>query len=282
MKLPVWITGAAGLIGNYLIQTAPRFAPGFGPVGLTRAQLDLTDFVAVQREFERQRPQLIIHSAAMSRSPACQENPRLARLTNVDATRNLAELAADLPFIFFSTDLVFDGQKGQYVEADAVNPLSVYAETKVAAEEVVRRHPRHLILRAGLNAGQSLTGDRAFDEQMLLAWQAGKVLDLFTDEYRCPIWAGVTARAVWELAAKGATGTMHLGGAERLSRYEIGQLLAARHPELNPRFVAGTLKHYRGAPRAPDVSMNCAKVQALLSFPLPKFSEWLDKNGETF
>jgi dTDP-4-dehydrorhamnose reductase len=277
-SLPVWITGAAGLIGSHLVQTAPRFAPGFDVIGLARPQLDLTDFAAVRREFARQQPRLVIHCAALSRSPACEENPSLARLANVDATRNLAELAADIPFIFFSTDLVFDGQKGNYIETDVVNPLGVYAETKVAAEGFVRSHPRHLILRAALNAGPSPTGDRAFDEQMRLAWRAGRAVNLFTDEFRCPIPAAVTARSVWELVAKNQTGTFHLGGAERLSRHEIGELVAARYPELKPQIIPGSLKEYRGAPRPPDVSLNCAKVQAALSFPLPKFSEWLAAN----
>lgn len=275
---PVWITGAGGLIGNYLVQTAAKFAPQFQVTGLTRAQLDLTDFAAVRRAFAEQRPRLVIHCAAMSKPPACQENPGLARLANVDATRNLAELAAEIPFVFFSTDLVFDGLKGNYIETDAVNPVTVYAETKVAAEEIVRRHPRHTILRAALNAGKSPTGSYAFNEQMRLAWQAGRALDLFTDEFRCPIPAGVTAQAVWELVVKNQTGTFHLGGAEKLSRCEIGQLLAARHPELNPRINPGSLKQYQGPPRTPDVSLNCAKVQAALSFSLPKFSEWLAAN----
>jgi len=275
MKPPAWITGAAGLIGSHLVQTAPRFAPEFDVIGLTRPKLDLTDFAAVRREFARQRPELVIHCAAMSRSPACEADPKLARLMNMDATRNLAELAVDIPFVFFSTDLVFDGQKGNYVETDAVNPLGVYAETKVAAEGFVRLHPRHLILRTSLNAGPSPAGDHAFDEQMRLTWGAGRAVNLFTDEFRCPIPAAVTARAVWELVGKNKTGTFHLAGAERLSRFEIGELVAARYPELKPQIIAGSLKEYRGAPRPPDVSLNCAKVQAALSFPLPKFSEWL-------
>jgi dTDP-4-dehydrorhamnose reductase len=268
------------LIGNYLVQTAPRFAPHRRVVALTRDQLDLTDFAAVRRAFADQKPPLIIHCAAMSKPPACQENPRLARLTNVDVTRQLAELAADIPLVFFSSDLVFDGRQGNYVETDAVNPITVYAETKVAAEEVVRRHPRHLILRAALNAGRSPAGNSAFNEQMVSAWREGRALNLFTDEYRCPMPAVVTARAVWELVAKEATGTFHLGGAEKLSRYEIGQLLAARHSGLNPRMVPGSLTAYQGAPRAPDVSLNSARAQAGLSFSLPKFSEWLAVNPD--
>jgi dTDP-4-dehydrorhamnose reductase len=139
----------------------------------------------------------------------------------------------------------------------------------------VRSNPRHTIVRVALNAGMSLTGDRAFNEQMRMAWGAGKTLDLFTDEFRCVIPAAVTARAVWELANQGATGMFHIAGNERLSRYEIGKLLAARWPQLNPKIRAESLRQYQGPPRCPDVSMNCAKVQQLLSFSLPKFSEWL-------
>src|SRR5437773_7750791 len=100
-----WITGAGGLIGNYLVQSAARFAPACTIVGLTRDQLDLTDFDAVRRMFGEQRPQLVIHCAGLSRSPACQDNPGLARKLNVEVTACLAELAADIPFVLFSSDL---------------------------------------------------------------------------------------------------------------------------------------------------------------------------------
>src|SRR5687767_2453464 len=98
----VWITGAGGLIGNSLVQTASRFAPERQVAGLTRAQLDLADFTSVARLFAEQKPQLVIHCAALSKSPACQANPALAWKLNVDVTRHLAELATDIPFIFFS------------------------------------------------------------------------------------------------------------------------------------------------------------------------------------
>lgn len=280
MKSLVWITGAGGLIGNYLVQTAPHHAPDFRVVGLTRAQLDLTDFAAVRRAFAEQRPELLIHCAAMSRSPECQQNPARARQINVDVTANLAELAAEIPFVFFSTDLVFDGRKGNYLESDPVNPISVYGESKVAAEKIMRGHAHCLILRCAINGGVSPTGDRGFNEQLHLAWRQGRVFRLFTDEFRCPIPAAVTARVVWELVAKNVTGTFHLGGAEKLSRYEMGKLLAARWPELNPQIVAVSREEFDGAPRTADVSLNCAKVQKRLSFPLPKLSEWLAANPE--
>ena len=281
-KPVAWITGAGGLIGSELVKSAASHAPAFEPVGLTHSDCDLLDFNKVDGLFNRQRPKLVIHCAAISRSTDSQGAPDLAKRVNVDATRHLTELAADIPFIFFSTDLVFDGTKGNYVEMDSVNPLSTYAETKVAAEDVVRRNPRHCIVRISLTGGTSPKGDRGFNEEIKNAWRQGRTLNLFTDEFRCPAAAPVVARAVWELATKGAVGTFHLCGAEKLSRYQIGQLLGAKHPELKPKIVAGSHKDYIGPPRPPDTSMDCAKVQRLLSFRLPGLSEWLKEDQSGF
>jgi len=103
---------------------------------------------------------------------------------------------------------------------------------------------------------------------------------LFTDEYRCPIPAAVTARAALEMASHQATGLYHLAGAEKLSRWQIGQLLVARQPGLEQRIEPGSLKDYQGPPRSPDTSLDCSKIQKLLSFPLPRFSVWLKEYPE--
>ena len=276
----IWITGAGGLIGNQLTRQGPDRVPGQEVKGLTRARLDLTDSAAVRREFRRQRPKLVVHCAALSNSPECQANPALAREINVEATARLAELAADAFFVFFSSDLVFDGRAGNYDESAPVNPLSVYAETKVAAERIVLANPKHLVIRTSLNGGVSPTGDRGFNEQLRRAWQAGKTPRLFTDEFRCPIPAEVTARAVWELIGQSRSGLYHVAGNERLSRWEIGQLLAARWPQMRPKIEPCSIKEYRGAPRSPDTSLNCAKAQKPISFPLPSLTEWLAAHPE--
>lgn len=271
----VWITGAGGLIGNYLVQTAPAFAPNFQVRGLIRAQLDLTDFAAVEKAYGEDRPQIILHCAALSRSPVCQAQPRLACRINVEATVWLAGLAAEIPLIFFSSDLVFDGQEGSYAESAAAHPLGIYAETKAAAEQLILANPKHTVIRTSLNGGSSPAGGRAFNEELRRAWQAGQTVRLFTDEFRSPIPAVVTARAVWELVQKAPPGLYHVAGRERLSRWQIGQLIAARWPQLNPRLEPASLKDYPGPPRSPDTSLNCEKAQKFLSFPLPGLSEWL-------
>jgi dTDP-4-dehydrorhamnose reductase len=254
--------------------------PNARVAALTRERLDLTDFPAVHAEFRRQHPQVVIHCAALSRSPECEANPALARKLNVEVTALLAELAAEIPFIFLSSDLVFDGSTGHYDETAAVNPLSIYAATKVTAEQMVLANPNHTIIRTSLNGGTSPTGNRGFNEQMRRAWQAGQTLNLFTDEFRSPIPAEVTARAIWELAALNKPGLYHVAGSERLSRWQMGQLFAARWPELEPKIVPGSLKAYAGAPRAPDTSLNCAKAQKLLSFRLSGLTEWLNAHPD--
>lgn len=268
------ITGAGGLIGSYLVRAAATAPPEWTVYGLSHRDLDLTDAQAVQRTFKTLQPTLVIHCAAISKTTQCQQDPALARRVNVDATACLADLAHDIPLIFFSSDLVFDGTQGHYVETDPVSPIGIYGETKVAAERRVLANPRHTVLRTSLTAGRSPTGDRSFVEETRRALEAGQTLTLFTDEYRCPIPASATARAVWELVKLNRSGLYHLAGAERLSRWEIGRLLAARRPELHPQINAGSVKHFQGGPRAADASLNSAKIQALLSFPLPRFSKW--------
>jgi len=232
----------------------------------------------VRAAYRRERPSLVIHCAALSQSTACQETPLLARLLNVEVTALLADLASEIPFFFFSTDLVFDGLQGDYLETDEVNPRGVYAETKVAAESLVLLNPRHTVIRTSLNGGVSVRGDRAFNEQLRRAFLKGQKVGLFTDEYRNPLPAIVTARAVWEIACKGLTGIYHVAGRQRLSRFQIGQILAARWPDVNPTISPESLSSYRGAPRSPDTTLNCSKAQAAISFSLPGLGEWLEQN----
>lgn len=240
------------------------------------------DEAAVRELFRKEQPRLLIHCAAVAQFPLCQAYPDLAQRTNVGITNYLVEMAADIPFVFFSTDLVFDGVKGNYVEEDAPHPLSVYGRTKAQAEDIVRQHPSHTIIRLSLTGGHSRDGNRGFNEEMKNAWRDGKILNLFVDEYRCPSSADVVSRAVWEIIKKNARGTFHLCGPERLSRFAIGQMLAEKHSELNPRINATSRTSYQGPPRPPDTSMNCAKTRALLSFDIPRFSDWLKRDSSGF
>lgn len=271
MKRAIWITGGGGFIGSAIARSAPSL-----PVrAITREDFDLNDAKAVRRRFNNDAPPAVIHCAAISTGAACQANPSLARMINIDATRHLAELAAEIPFVFFSTDLVFDGKSGDYDETSLVNPLSLYAETKVEAEYAVLQNPGHTVVRTSLNAGLSPSNARAFNEEIRNAWAAGQEIRLFTDEFRCPIPAEYTARAVWSLLAANRPGLYHLAGSQRLSRFAIGELLAAHYAHLKPRITPISLRDYKGPLRPPDTSLNSSRIQSILPFPLPRFEDWL-------
>ena len=142
------------------------------------------------------------------------------------------------------------------------------------------KNPRHLVVRTSLNGGISRAGNRGFNEQLRLALQSGKPMKLFTDEFRSPIPAVETARAVWELAGKNCAGIFHVAGAERLSRWQIGQLLLPRWPEIKTRIEPGSAKDFPGPSRAPDTSLDVSKAQAILSAPLPGLGGWLAANPD--
>ncbi|MDH5668268.1 MAG: NAD(P)-dependent oxidoreductase [Nitrospira sp.] len=269
------ITGAGGLIGQYLVKTARRWVPGWHIEGLTRADLDLTDDAAVTAMFSRLAPDLVVHCAAMSRTKDCEESPERASRINVEATVRLAGLSETIPFIFLSSGEVFDGTGGWYRETDQPNPINTYGRTKLEAEGAVLLNPRHTVMRIVLTAGISDERNRSFVEDMCRTAKAGRDVTLYADEFRCPLPAGIIARAVWEIAQCDRPGLYHLGGSERLSRWEIGRALLPWYPELTGHLVEGSARDHQGAPRPADLSLNCEKIQNLLSFRIPGFQSWL-------
>lgn len=274
------ITGAAGLIGHYLVKSAPRWAPDWQVLGLTRDQLDLTDRAAVTSVVRRHNPDLIIHCAALSRTRDCEQDPDRAKRINVEATATLSELARNIRFIFLSSGEVFDGAASWYCEADEPNPINEYGRTKLEAERVVLQNPIQTAVRIVLTAGTSESGNRSFVEDMVIAASAGNTVTLYADEFRCPLPAGVIARALWEVARQDNPGLYHLGGSERLSRWEIGQLLLPWYPELQRRLIKGSSRTHKGAPRPLDLSLSCDKIQKVLSFPLPGLRSWLTERTQ--
>ena len=133
------LTGATGFIGRRL---APALEASWAVVRASRTaqgpralRLDLAEPDSLRRAFDRVRPDAVVHAGAEALPDPCERDPERARKVNAEAARVLADLcaASGARLIHFSTDLVFDGKKGWYGEDDAVNPLSVYGRTKLAA-----------------------------------------------------------------------------------------------------------------------------------------------------
>ncbi|MGC8742478.1 MAG: SDR family oxidoreductase [Verrucomicrobiia bacterium] len=277
MKPLIWITGARGLIGNYIFQKIKSSYQQWQPFTLYRENLDLTNQSEVERFFLTNPPDAIIHCAALSRSEQCRKNPQLAFQINVAVTERLSKLAKSIPLIFLSSDLVFDGQTGNYSEEDKPNPINVYGKTKYLAEQIVLTNKLHTVVRTSLNYGFSLDGNRSFNEVMINQWLEGKTLQLFTDEYRSPIPSSILSECIVKILEKNLTGIFHICGTKKLSRYEIGLLIAKRLQIEDAKISPISVIDYTAEPRPLDTSLNCEKIQKTLNITLPEFSKWIEK-----
>ncbi len=268
------VTGASGFLGWNICQEVKNEWEIFGtafshPVeieGVNIMQTDLTDYEELKRVFNEIRPEAVIHTAAAAFPNYCQENQTESRKINVDASINLAGLCADnnIPFAFTSTDLVFDGQNVPYQEEDPVGPMNVYAEQKVKAEQgVLKRYPDAAVCRMPLMFGDTWQTSKLFFQLMVNALEEGTELKLFSDEYRTPVSGRTAARGLL-LALDKAHGLLHLGGRERISRYNFGLLMMDVLEVREARLVRSFQKDIiMTAPRPLDVSLDSSKAFAL-------------------
>lgn len=230
------ITGASGFLGWHLCQAAQANWQVYGlchsktPTlpGVTLTSLNLCNPQTVDDYLNQLAPAAVIHTAALSQPNACQLNPQLSYAVNVAASLQLAEVCArrEIPLLFTSTDLVFDGKQAPYQETDPVAPVNLYGEHKVMAEQgILARHPQATICRMPLMFGAAPTAP-SFLQGFVKTLRAGQPLPLFSDEFRTPVSGTQAAQGLLMVLAQRVRGIIHLGGSERFSRYEFGQILA--------------------------------------------------------
>jgi dTDP-4-dehydrorhamnose reductase len=238
------ITGASGQLGAYLLRELRGTSDEVTAWSGTKAQtlfgfplepVDLVDFEQVDAAFRRARPTVVIHAAAVANIAACYRGPGRALAVNTHGSAHLADLAAaaGTRFVQVSTDLVFDGDKGAYQESDVPSPLSMYGKTKQAAEESLEQsnhpYPRFTfaIARLSLLYGPTLIGRPAFFDEQVSALRSGQPIRCFVDEWRTPLDYPSAARALLALAGSVLHGHIHIGGPERLSRWDMACKTAA-------------------------------------------------------
>jgi dTDP-4-dehydrorhamnose reductase len=234
------VTGAGGQLGSVLMRVLlEERRECVGMVSLRGPRPHLGKVFAADlcepRSYEQRlfafAPKVIVHLAAVSQVAECYREPEHAHQVNVDATVRLLQCAEAIGarVVFASSDLVFDGESAPYGEDAAAEPCSMYGRTKLEAECHVMAYKRGLVVRLPILYGIPDV-DRApsFFGALVASLRAGKSVQLFRDEIRTPLWLDDAAHACMALAESTLTGVVHAGGPERLSRYQMGERVAAQ------------------------------------------------------
>ena len=280
MKQKLLVTGASGFLGWNLCQQAQSNWQVYGTYfshevtipGVTLSKVDLKDYAALNELFNSIKPDAVIHTAAASKPNYCQTHRQEAYAVNVDAAVNIARLCSErnIPCAFTSTDLVFDGKNPRYKETDPVCPINYYGEQKAIAEQKMSEiYPAIALCRMPLMFGAPSPVSPSFLQGMVSNLKTGKEINLFTDEFRTPASARAASGGLLLAIEKQVRGVLHLGGKDRISRYDFG-LLIADILQLSPDLIKPGKQAdvVMVAPRSPDTSLDSSKAFALGYQPL--------------
>ncbi|HUI92826.1 MAG TPA: NAD(P)-dependent oxidoreductase [Chitinivibrionales bacterium] len=265
------VTGASGFLGWNVCREAQKTWEVFGVfhtrqveiANVKMLQADLADAKPMEIMFKDIRPDAVIHCAAFPDPNQCQTNPDASYRNNVQAAVIVATLCAKLGVqcVFTSSDLVFAGNNPPYDEESPVGPVNIYGQHKVGAERGMRKaFPEVTICRMPLMFGDAPANAKSIVQPLIAAIIDKKETRLFTDEFRTPV-SGMAAAKGLLLALERAPGLLHLGGRERVSRYDIGVLVAKAIGRDASGIVSALQKENTGAaPRARDVSLSSEKA----------------------
>lgn len=272
----IFITGGSGLLGAYLNQvlsveneilTQYNTKPG-NCFEYKSVQADITDYKKIESILKTFRPDVIIHTAAISSVQIATKLPsKFVFEVNVNATGRLAELSSffNAKLVYSSTDLVYAGYRGSMIKEDGkLIPASFYAETKLMGEEKVKVGSLdYVILRTGLLYGFGTFGSTNYFNYMFDNLRINKPIKLFYDQYRTPLSLWEAARIISELIKlKINNEVINFGGKERVSRMELGESLCKIAGFDSSLLQRISMYNVPDVPDAADVSMNTDKLQS--------------------
>lgn len=274
--MKIFITGGSGLLGQYLNlelskkhDILTQYQTNIGNCkDFNSVQLSITDQSKLTEIFTSFKPNVVIHSAAVSNPEKADKlSADIVYDINVNATKKLAELCAknNSKLIYLSTDLVYAGYRGSMLKEDAkLIPLSLYAETKLMGEiKIQETFNNYLILREALLIGFGLNHSRNNFHLMYDNLRKGKDVKLFTDQYRTPLALHDSARMIGELIEKNISGEiLNFGGSERVSRYEVGEIVCEEAGFDKSLLIKKTMEEVGLAYKVADVSLSAEKLKS--------------------
>lgn len=288
--MKILITGSNGLLGQKLINLLP--SKGIEIIGTSRGdnrvnylsepfeycELDITNSNQVQEVVGNYKPNVIIHTAAMTNVDQCEEDKEGCSALNVEAVKYLvhAAEACQAHFIHLSTDFIFDGEDGPYKEDDQPNPISFYGQSKLDAEEIVK-HAKcdwsilRTVLVYGITPGMSRSNIILWVKENL---ENGKPLKIVNDQWRTPTLAEDLAMGCYLTAEKHATGIFNISGEEMLTPYDMAKK-TADYFKLDFSLVtkADASTFSQPAKRPPKTGFILDKAKDLLGYQPHSFEE---------
>ena len=276
----VLVLGASGLLGLNLALQAQNEFDLLGVVH--RHALKDAPFQIIQADLLEERKlhkivaesgaDMAVNCVALADLEACEKDPEKADLLNHKFAGSVARACNDfgIALAHISTDAVFDGQQGNYVEANAVNPLGVYARSKLAGEQAVSTEkPEAIIARVNF-FGWSLMGKRSLAEFFYNNLKARQQIKGLADRFFNPLHASHLSSILLKMLTQGLSGIFHVGSPISLSKYEFGMAIA-RQFNFDEGLIEKSLSAdlaYQAA-RSPKLTMNVGKLQAALDAKLP-------------
>lgn len=238
--MKIIVTGANGFTGQHLCITLAN--KGFEVHALGRGlqrlpmhehivyhSLELTSVRSVLRVFESIAPDVVIHTAAMSKPDECDKNRDSCLKNNVEVTRYLLEASRHFPvhFIHLSTDFIF-GEGGPHSENDIAAPLNFYGESKMRAEQLVLESEQlTTIVRPVFIYGPCWNGMRpSFLHWVKERLEQGVPFKVVTDQLRTPTYVYDLCKGIETILMFKKKGVFHLAGKDILSPYDMGKTVA--------------------------------------------------------
>lgn len=275
--MKIIITGGSGLLGQYLnielskkntILSLYNSNPG-NCLKFNSSKINITDSAELKVLISEFKPDVIIHTAAISRPEQCDSLPKNdVDEININSTRVLAELCDTIKarLIFTSTDLVYNGERNSSAEeSEILNPVSYYAITKVRSEEEIRSvFDNYLILRTSLLYGLGFNHSVNNFHGMYNNFSKGLPVKLFFDQFRTPLALHDAADLISKLLLPEIKDTtLNFGGLERVSRCELGEMLCDFGNFDRSLIIPTSMDEVLGLHKVSDVSMNTEKLNSL-------------------
>jgi dTDP-4-dehydrorhamnose reductase len=238
--------------------------------------LDLTKPETVERTFDRVKPEIMFHCAAMTDVDGCERDPQKARAVNDQGTFAAAGACrrANALLVYFSTDFIFDGTLGRpYTETDRPNPLSVYGATKLEGERHAALAGEHIIVRTSWLFG----GRRgSFVTKIIDRARAGGILEVVDDQAGSPTFAPDLAEGTAALVHAGGRGIYHVANSGSCSRFGFAKAIVS-----SAGLAKATVKPVKTLPapgiarRPASAPLDCTRFAALTGAPLRSWNEAL-------